>query len=121
MEQHESTISLTLHQWNGWDVAEQFVIDNGYEPKHTSLVTYIGRVISCYYDDLECYGMTDIELPIREWVRGNWQMNQVVAGYFKSTLYPPYIYYKATLHPVCRQNQRLRAATLKNGTATIKV
>ena len=69
MEQNESTISLASHQGSDWDIVEQFVIDNGYEPKHTSLDTYIGRVISCYYDDLECYGMEDTELPIREWVR----------------------------------------------------
>lgn len=69
MEQNESTISLTAPDDSNWGVVEQFVIDNGYKPTHTPWNTYIERMISCYYDDLNYYDMTDGEFPIHLWVR----------------------------------------------------
>ena len=69
MEQSKSTISLTAPDDSNWGIVEQFVIDNGYKPKHTSLNTYIERIISCYYDDLSYYDMADEDLPIHLWVR----------------------------------------------------
>jgi len=67
MGRNKSTISLTAPPDSDWGKVEQFVIDRGFEPS-IPWGSYIACIILHYEGDLEDEGLTEEELPLREWL-----------------------------------------------------